>query len=138
LAKLIGVQTGEYTEIVPIIMNPAGSTLVIVYTPGDLKIMHKNRSVGTAKNIGRKAQESFLYLAGVSKIKAENAQDAYGQASEETTEIADAVIETAAVARRAVSSFVSSIRNAIETQPYTVTLVAFGLGWLWGRIHRPL
>ncbi len=26
----------------------------------------------------------------------------------------------------------------IQEQPYTATLVAFGIGWLLGRMHRPL
>ncbi len=26
----------------------------------------------------------------------------------------------------------------IQEQPYTATLVAFGIGWLPGRMHRPL
>jgi ElaB/YqjD/DUF883 family membrane-anchored ribosome-binding protein len=26
----------------------------------------------------------------------------------------------------------------IQEQPYTATLVAFGIGWLLGRMHKPL
>jgi ElaB/YqjD/DUF883 family membrane-anchored ribosome-binding protein len=26
----------------------------------------------------------------------------------------------------------------IQGQPYTTTLIAFGIGWLLGRMHRPL
>jgi ElaB/YqjD/DUF883 family membrane-anchored ribosome-binding protein len=26
----------------------------------------------------------------------------------------------------------------IQEQPYTATLIAFGIGWLLGRMHRPL
>ena len=26
----------------------------------------------------------------------------------------------------------------IQEQPYTATLIAFGIGWLLGRTHRPL
>jgi ElaB/YqjD/DUF883 family membrane-anchored ribosome-binding protein len=26
----------------------------------------------------------------------------------------------------------------IQEQPYTATLIAFGIGWLFGRTHRPL
>jgi hypothetical protein len=32
----------------------------------------------------------------------------------------------------------SWLRNAIETQPYTTAVVALGIGWLLGRMHRPL
>jgi uncharacterized protein YjbJ (UPF0337 family) len=28
--------------------------------------------------------------------------------------------------------------RAIETQPYTTAAVAFGIGWLLGRMRRPL
>jgi hypothetical protein len=30
------------------------------------------------------------------------------------------------------------LRHTIETQPYTSALVALGIGWLLGRLHRPL
>ena len=38
--------------------------------------------------------------------------------------------------RRAHSS--EALRNTIETQPYTAVAIALGLGWLLGRLHRPL
>jgi hypothetical protein len=42
-----------------------------------------------------------------------------------------------AVAESAADSFSNALRNTIESQPYTAVIVAFGLGWLWGRMHRP-
>jgi hypothetical protein len=30
------------------------------------------------------------------------------------------------------------LRNTIEKQPYTAVAIALGLGWLFGRMHRPL
>jgi hypothetical protein len=30
------------------------------------------------------------------------------------------------------------LRTTIETQPYTTAIVALGIGWLLGRMHRPL
>jgi hypothetical protein len=30
------------------------------------------------------------------------------------------------------------LRHTIETQPYTSVLVAIGVGWLIGRMHRPI
>jgi hypothetical protein len=53
-----------------------------------------------------------------------SAQDLYGQA-------ADTERETA-------SSFEKALRHTIETRPYTSVLVALGIGWLLGRLHRPL
>jgi hypothetical protein len=34
-------------------------------------------------------------------------------------------------------SFERALRNTIETQPYTAVAIALGLGWLFGRMHRP-
>jgi hypothetical protein len=41
-------------------------------------------------------------------------------------------------ARETASSFEKALRHTIETQPYTSALVALGIGWLLGRLHRPL
>jgi ElaB/YqjD/DUF883 family membrane-anchored ribosome-binding protein len=30
-----------------------------------------------------------------------------------------------------------TIRNYIETNPYTTAVIALGVGWLIGRSHRP-
>jgi ElaB/YqjD/DUF883 family membrane-anchored ribosome-binding protein len=30
------------------------------------------------------------------------------------------------------------LRNTIEKQPYTAVAIALALGWLFGRMHRPL
>jgi hypothetical protein len=34
-------------------------------------------------------------------------------------------------------SFANALTDIIESQPYTAVIIAFGLGWLWGRMHRP-
>jgi hypothetical protein len=41
------------------------------------------------------------------------------------------------VADSAADTFLNALRDTIESQPYTAVIVAFGLGWLWGRMHRP-
>jgi ElaB/YqjD/DUF883 family membrane-anchored ribosome-binding protein len=51
-------------------------------------------------------------------------QDLYGQGADK--------------ARQAVVTIDSMLRETIETQPYTTALVALGIGWLLGRLHRPL
>lgn len=43
--------------------------------------------------------------------------------------------ETAA--RKTARSIERALRNTIETQPYTAVVIALGLGWLFGRMHRP-
>ena len=55
---------------------------------------------------------------------AEAAQEFYGQ--------------TAEAARDTEVTLDKWLRSTIETQPYTAVLVAFGVGWLLGRMHRPL
>jgi hypothetical protein len=41
-------------------------------------------------------------------------------------------------ANRTGDPFADAIRDIIESQPFTAVIIAFGLGWLWGRMHRPL
>jgi ElaB/YqjD/DUF883 family membrane-anchored ribosome-binding protein len=52
------------------------------------------------------------------------AQDLYGKA-------VDSASQTA-------GSFEKALRHTIENQPYTAVVIALGLGWLFGRMHRPL
>jgi uncharacterized protein YjbJ (UPF0337 family) len=101
--------------------------------------MDENRLSGTAKNIGGKLEEGIGQVTGDTKTQAEGiarqvsgaAQDLYGQAR-------DAASDVAGTARGTASSFEKLLRNTIETQPYTSALVALGIGWLLGRMHRPL
>jgi uncharacterized protein YjbJ (UPF0337 family) len=101
--------------------------------------MDENRLSGTAKNIGGKLEEGIGQVTGDTKTQAEGiarqvggvAQDLYGQAR-------DAASDIAGTARGTASSFEKLLRNTIETQPYTSALVALGIGWLLGRMHRPL
>jgi uncharacterized protein YjbJ (UPF0337 family) len=101
--------------------------------------MDENRISGTASKIGGKVEENFGRVTGDPKTQAEGiakqvsgaAQDMYGQARDAASDIAGNARDTA-------SSFEKVLRNTIETQPYTVVCVAIGLGWLLGRMHRPL
>jgi uncharacterized protein YjbJ (UPF0337 family) len=94
--------------------------------------MDENRSEGTARNVGGKIQESVGSSTGNARTRTEGAanqaagtaQDLYGQA-------ADTAGETAATLDR-------WLRHNIETQPYTSALIALGVGWLLGRLYRPL
>jgi uncharacterized protein YjbJ (UPF0337 family) len=107
--------------------------------------MDENRVVGTARKVGGKVQEGVGRVVGDPKIESEGAvnqvkgaaQDLYGQARDGASQIADAVSESVAVARESASSFESSLRNMIETQPYTAACAALAVGWLLGRIRRP-
>ena len=94
--------------------------------------MDENRIEGTARNLGGEAQEGLGKVTGNARAQAEGlanqaagaAQDLYGQAAD--------------TARETASSFEKVLRHTIETQPYTSALVALGIGWLLGRMHRPL
>jgi uncharacterized protein YjbJ (UPF0337 family) len=105
--------------------------------------MDENRIAGTARNIGGKAEEGFGRVVGDAKTQAEGvanqvrgtAQDLYGQARDSASQLAD---DAAVAGRRAASSVESTLRDAIESQPYTAVFVALGIGWLLGRMRRPL
>jgi uncharacterized protein YjbJ (UPF0337 family) len=94
--------------------------------------MDENRIEGTARSFGGKIHETAGRVAGDAKIQAEGvasqaigaAQDLYGQAS-------DTAHDTAV-------TFDKWLRRTTETQPYTTAIVAVGIGWLLGRLHRPL
>jgi len=94
--------------------------------------MDENRIEGTARNVGGKVQEGVGRATGDVKTKTEGvinqatgaAQDLYGQ--------------TADVARETATTLDNWLRNTIETQPYTTAIVALGIGWLLGRMRRPL
>jgi uncharacterized protein YjbJ (UPF0337 family) len=94
--------------------------------------MDEDRISGTARNLGGKFEEGLGRTTGDMKTQLQGkfdqatgaAQDLYGQA-------ADAARDTAV-------SFDKWLRTTIETQPYTTAIVALGIGWLLGRMHRPL
>ena len=94
--------------------------------------MDENRIEGSARNLGGKVQEGIgrvtgdaqSTIEGVVNQAAGTAQNLYGQSAD--------------VARQNASTLDSWLRNAIETQPYTTAIVALGIGWLLGRMHRPL
>jgi ElaB/YqjD/DUF883 family membrane-anchored ribosome-binding protein len=45
--------------------------------------------------------------------------------------------ETAKAASQTAASIQSAIMDTIEHQPYTAVAIAFGIGWLFGRLRRP-
>ena len=70
-------------------------------------------------DFNRAAREAKKQAGEVSDV----AQDLYGQGVDS--------------ASRTTGSFDRALRNTIETQPYTAVAIALGLGWLFGRMHRP-
>ena len=73
--------------------------------------------------------------SGVADDVSDAAQDLYDHARGSAADIADSANRAA---RQTAGSFERALRNTIETQPYTAVVIALGLGWLFGRMHRPL
>ena len=90
--------------------------------------MDEDRISGTARKLGGKVQEEVgrftgdtqTQIKGMANQAAGTAQDLYGQATD------------------AAATFDKWLRNTIETQPYATAIVALGVGWLLGRMRRPL
>jgi uncharacterized protein YjbJ (UPF0337 family) len=101
--------------------------------------MDENRIAGTVRNVGGKVEEGFGRVAGNTGVQTEGlvnqaagaAQDLYGQARDSVADAAGAAQDTAATLEK-------WLRRTVETQPYTTAIVAIGVGWLLGRMHRPL
>ena len=101
--------------------------------------MDEKRITGTARNLGGKVEEGVGRVTGDAKTQVRGmadqaagaAQDLYGQAR-------DTAADAAVAARDSAASLEKWLRRTIETQPYTAAIVAMGLGWLLGRMHRPL
>jgi len=84
-----------------------------------------NRAFGDAKK----------QASGVADEVTDAAQDLYDHAVDSASQVAGA---TTKAARKTAGSFEKALRHTIETQPYTAVVIALGLGWLFGRMHRPL
>jgi uncharacterized protein YjbJ (UPF0337 family) len=101
--------------------------------------MDENRIAGTARNLGGKVEEGIGRVTGDARTQAQGianqaagaAQDLYGQAR-------DSAADAAVAARDTAASLEKWLRRTVETQPYTTAMVALGLGWFLGRMHRPL
>jgi ElaB/YqjD/DUF883 family membrane-anchored ribosome-binding protein len=73
--------------------------------------------------------------SGVAGDAADAAQDLYEHARDSASDLADTANDAA---RKTANSFERALRNTVEQQPYTAVAIALGLGWLLGRMHRPL
>jgi F0F1-type ATP synthase membrane subunit b/b' len=73
--------------------------------------------------------------SGLAGDASDAAQDLYDHARDSAAELANGANRAA---RQTAGSFERALRNTIETQPYTAVVIALGLGWLFGRMHRPL
>jgi uncharacterized protein YjbJ (UPF0337 family) len=99
--------------------------------------MNSDRMEGTAKNLGGKVEEGFGRATGDIKSQVEGtvkqavgaAQDLYGQAR-------DTAGDAAAMVRRRAGSLEETIRENVETRPYTAVAIALAIGWFVGRLGR--
>jgi len=73
----------------------------------------ENRVTGTAG-------DAQTQLKGQAKEVAGAAEDLYGQAKD------------------AAAGFTDIVQRTIEEQPYTAVAIAVAVGWLLGRMHRPI
>jgi ElaB/YqjD/DUF883 family membrane-anchored ribosome-binding protein len=64
-----------------------------------------------------------------------NAADVAGDAVDAAQDVYDSASKAA---RKTAGSFERALKNTIETQPYTAVVIALGIGWLLGRMHRPI
>jgi ElaB/YqjD/DUF883 family membrane-anchored ribosome-binding protein len=60
---------------------------------------------------------------------------AVGEAKKQASHVADAA---SSAARETANSFERAARDLVEQQPYTAVGIALAIGWLLGRMHRPL
>jgi uncharacterized protein YjbJ (UPF0337 family) len=99
--------------------------------------MNPDRIEGAAKNMGGKLEEGLGRAAGDIKNQVEGAvkqaagtaQDLYGQARETAG-------AAAAVVRQRAGSFEQTVRESVETRPYTAVAIALAIGWFVGRLGR--
>jgi uncharacterized protein YjbJ (UPF0337 family) len=113
-------------------MDKEGREASRAYMTERIATMDEDRISGTARNAGGKIEEGVGRLTGDARTQIQGkldqaagaAQDLYGQ--------------TADTARDTAATFDKWLRRTIETQPYTAAIVALGIGWLLGRMHRPL
>jgi ElaB/YqjD/DUF883 family membrane-anchored ribosome-binding protein len=81
---------------------------------------------------GRRSNPDFGRAIGDAK---KNAADVAGDAAVAAQDVYDSASKAA---RKTAGSFERALKNTVETQPYTAVAIALGIGWLLGRMHRPL
>jgi uncharacterized protein YjbJ (UPF0337 family) len=99
--------------------------------------MNSDRIEGAARNAGGKVEEGLGRVTGDLKSQVEGkVQQATGAAQELYGQARESVDEAAAVARRKAAGLEETIRETIETRPYTAVAVALAFGWFVGRLGR--
>jgi len=94
--------------------------------------MDEDRLSGTARNLGGKVEE------GAGRITGDVKTQIRGKLDQATGAAQDLYGQTTDAARDTATNLDKWLRTTIETQPYTAAIAALGIGWLLGRMHRPL
>ena len=94
--------------------------------------MDEDRLYGTGRNLGGKAEE------GVGRATGDVETQIQGKLDQAAGAARDLYGQTADAARDTAANLDKWLRSTIETQPSTTAIVALGIGWLLGRMHRPL
>jgi len=99
--------------------------------------MNSDRIEGAARNAGGKVEEGFGRVTGDLKSQVEGKmQQAAGAAQDLYDQARESAGEAAAVVRRQTAGLEETIRETIETRPYTAVALALALGWFVGRLGR--
>ena len=97
--------------------------------------MNENRAAGAAKIFGGKVEDSLGRTADDLRSQVEDklkrAQEAYDRARDRVEDYTAGVVR-----KQATSSFEETLRNTIETRPYTAFAIALAVGWFIGRMGR--
>jgi len=96
---------------------------------------HRQDTRSQGADFNRAFSDAKSNAANAAGELSEAAQDLYGQARDSAGRAADA---TRDAARSTADSFEQALRNMVENQPYTACAIALGIGWLLGRMHRPI
>lgn len=101
--------------------------------------MDENCEAGIVRNAGGKGEEGFSRVAGDTKAEVEGNADQAAEASQDLSGGAqDTAADIAGAVRDSPVLLGNWLRRTIKTQPYTASMIALGVGWLLGRMHRPL
>jgi uncharacterized protein YjbJ (UPF0337 family) len=79
---------------------------------------------GRQEGVGSVTGDAKMQAEGLANEIRGSAQDLYGQVQDNASELARSVGDV--------------VTKFVKEQPDTATLIAFGIGWLVGRTHRPL
>jgi ElaB/YqjD/DUF883 family membrane-anchored ribosome-binding protein len=97
--------------------------------------MSETRSSSANADLKRAFGDAKKQTANLADEVTDAAHDLYDQAVDSASRVASA---TTKAAGKTSGSFEAALRNTVENQPYTAVVAALAIGWLIGRMHRPI